>query len=114
MKRAIAFAKLDYPVLTDESGKQIVGSDGSVIHTKVSNVQDDTSGWTLMQNFYAAGSGTSAALYDSDGKAIVDLNNRQIRLTTPAWLESDIAFEVLTDSIGEIITDINNENIYVL
>ena len=89
MKRTIAFAKLGYKVLTDENGKTLVGEDGKAIYGKISSVQDNSSGWTPMQDFYA-------------------------KTTDGSWRPSDIQYEVLTDSSGEIITDSSNNAIYTL
>lgn len=89
MKRTIAFAKLGYRVLTDENGKVITGQDGKVIYGKASSVQHNTTGWTPMEDFYTK---------TLDG----------------SWQASDIRYEVLTDTSGEIITDANNSAIYTL
>ena len=89
MKRTLAFTKLDYLALTDESGKVLIGADGELLYTKVSNVQDDMTGWTLMQKFYS-------------------------KRTDGSWQDSDIAYEALMDENGEVVSDINNNIIYIL
>lgn len=89
MKRAIAFSKLQFKRLTDAEGKAIRTVDSKELYVKTSAAQSSSSGWTLMQEFSAKDSA----------------NN---------WKLSDIKYEVLTDADGAIITDINNEPIYVL
>jgi hypothetical protein len=91
MKRAIAFAKvdLDYKALAASDDTLIADESEKVFYTKVSSVQEDTTGWTLMQNFYT-------------------------RDTSGNWQLSDIAYEALVDTDGELFTDQNNEIIYVL
>jgi hypothetical protein len=89
MKRTIAFAKLGYKVLCAEDGKVLTADDGVPLYGKSSSVQANDSGWTPMQDFYTK---------DPSGN----------------WQASDITYEVLTDSNGEIITDSNNAAIYVL
>jgi hypothetical protein len=92
MKRTIAFTKLDLQELLDADGKQVLDANGNPLYIKTSSVQDDKTGWTLLQELYALDSeqpGTS-------------------------WQQNDIQYEVLTDINGEIITDLTNENIYVL
>jgi hypothetical protein len=89
MKRTLGFAKLDYLTLADATGKAITAADGEVLYGKASSVQDDTTGWTLMQEFYSKA---------ADG----------------SWQSSDIAYEALTDSNGEVVTDINSDIVYVL
>lgn len=89
MKRALAFSKLDYVQLFGSDGKALAGADGLAIYAKSARAQDTYAFWTLMQEFYSK---------DATGN----------------WLTSDIKYEVLTDSSGNIITDLNNEPIYVL
>ena len=89
MKRSVAFAKLDLLPLYAEDGTQVTDSSGTTILGKLSNVQDEASGWTLMQEFKAR---------DANGN----------------WHDSDIKYEILTNTIGEAVTDINNEIIYIL
>lgn len=89
MKRTIAFAKLGYRMLYGEDGKALTADDGKLLYGKSSSVQANDSGWTPMQDFYTK---------DPNGN----------------WQASDIAYEVLTDSNGEIITDSNNSAIYIL
>lgn len=120
MKRAVAFAKLNYKVLADEDGTPFTDADGKLIQTKVSSVQDDSVGWTLMQEFYRAGDAQSneAADYtiiDANGKTLVDATGETLAARAiSSWQLSDIRYEILTDADGELITDINNNNIYVL
>jgi hypothetical protein len=89
LKRTLTFANLDYVALKDTSGNEITDANGEPIYTKLASVQDDTTGWTLMQEFYAK-----------------DENNN--------WQKSNIAYEVLTDSNGEVVTDSSNNPVYVL
>lgn len=89
MKRAIAFAKLNYKILAAEDGTPFTDTDGKLIQTKVSGAQDDSVGWTLMQEFHTK-----------------DANKN--------WQVSDITYEVMLDTNGEIITDTNGDAIYVL
>lgn len=89
MKRTIAFAKLGYKILYGEDGKALTAEDGKLIYGKSSSVQANDSGWTPMQDFYTK---------DPSGN----------------WQASDITYEILTDSDGEIITDSTNNAIYTL
>jgi hypothetical protein len=89
LKRTVALTKLDYTAVTDSSGELVADSNGKTIYTKRSSVQDETSGWTLMQEFYKK---------DADG----------------TFRASDIAYEVLTDQTGEIVTDSSGASIYLL
>jgi hypothetical protein len=89
MKRTIALSQLGFLALADATGKLIAAVDEQVMHTKIANVQDAFTGWTLMQEFYTK---------DEAGD----------------WKLSDIAYEALTDANGEIVTDENNELVYVL
>ena len=89
MKRTLAFAKVDYVAFVDDSGVEITDDNGDIIYLKASSTQDDTNGWTLMQEFHTK-----------------DSNN--------IWKVSDASYEVLTDSNGEIITDQNNDIVYLL
>ena len=89
MKRALAFARLGYEVLTDAEGVALKDSEGKLLYVKVARAQDTEIGWSLMQEFCAR---------DSES----------------FWQNSDIQYEILTNEQGEIITDINNEPIYVL
>jgi hypothetical protein len=145
MKRALAFARLAFTPLVDEAGNPMIGADGNVLFGKVSSMQDDITGWTLMQNFYTKGDVADTVLLDANGKTILDANDRLIYADSSmamsykalvdsnnnmvldsagrriyidasaiAWPTSDIRYEVLTDHTGEIITDMSDENIYVL
>jgi hypothetical protein len=87
-KRAIAFSKLNYVTLKDTDGKELRDVDGKLLYAKVARGQDTSAGWTLMQEFVSKANNT--------------------------WKASDIRYEVLMNSNGEIITDSNNEPIYVL
>lgn len=89
MKRALAFTRLNYVVLTDADGRVIKDSAGKILYVKAARTQDTESGWTLMQEFF-----------------MKDLDK--------TWKKSDIEYEMLTDADGEIITDQDNEPIYVL
>lgn len=89
MKRSVAFTKLAYAELVDENGDLITDDDGNIIYMPVSSVQDYSTGWTLMQEHYAK---------DANGN----------------WQSSDIRYEVLTDTSGEIVTDLNGDTVYVL
>ena len=89
MKRTVAFAKLGYRVLKDQYGKVLTDDYGVALYGKSSSTQDNEAGWTPMQDFYTK---------DIDGN----------------WHSSDIRYEVLTDANGTIITDTNNDPIYVL
>jgi hypothetical protein len=91
MKRAIAFAKLEYSPVLLADGNQLKDDTGTPIYGKRSSVQDGNSGWTLLQEFY-----------------------QNPVLAKSAWAQSDLRYEVLTTRSGEIITDANNEPIYVL
>ena len=89
MKRALAFARINSKSLASITGAQIASSDGKLLLAKASNVQDETTGWTLMQEAYSR---------DSNG----------------IWKENDLMYEVLTDVNGEIVTDQNDNAVYVL
>jgi hypothetical protein len=89
MKRAVAFTKLGYVLLQDAEGKTLYDADNKALYAKISSTQDTETDWALMKKFYSK---------DSNG----------------AWHESDIQYEVLTDSNGEIITDSSNNPIYTL
>ena len=115
MKRAIAFAKLNYKVLAAEDGTPFTDENGKLLYTKVSSVQDDSIGWTLMQEFYKASNSAVKSVADADGLTLVDANGEPLYATALySWLNSDISYEILMDANGEIITDVNNNNIYVL
>ena len=89
MKRTIAFAKLGYRVLKDEAGKVLTAEDGKALYGKSSSVQDNTAGWTPMDEFYT-------------------------RTLNGDWVPSDIRYEALTNEAGEIITDSNGDIVYTL
>ena len=89
MKRALAFTKLDLAPVLDASGVQVNDSAGKAVYTKASSVQDSTTGWTLMQKFFAK---------DANGN----------------WKTNDLKYEALTDSSGEVVKDQNDDIIYVL
>lgn len=86
-KRTLAFAKVNTKSLMLD-GAAVTDAQGRAIYMPASSVQDTTTGWTLMQQTYSN--------------------------TPNGWRENDIAYEVLTDANGEIITDTNNDSIYVL
>ena len=89
MKRALGFTKLGYLLLKDAEGKALTGSDGKSLYAKTTPVQNTDDGWALVQEFYS-------------------------KTTDGSWKASDISYEILTDENGEIITDSNNDPIYVL
>ena len=89
MKRSLAFTKLDYKAITTSDGTVLTGEDGKAIYGKTSSVQDASTGWSLVQEFYSK---------DASDK----------------WHISDMSFEALTDINGEIVTDINGDTVYVL
>lgn len=89
MKRTVAFAKLDYVALADADGKIITDTEENAIYLKATSAQDSETGWAVMQEFSSK-----------------DANNN--------WNKSDISYEALTDSNGEIVTDVNNSPIYIL
>ena len=89
MRRSLAFSKLNYLALADDETRQLATIDGEPLYVKLSNAQDDSTGWTLMQEAYAK---------DKSGN----------------WQVSDIRYEVLTDANGGVITDQNDDVIYVL
>ena len=113
MKRTLAFTKLDYLALTTEDGTTVTGSDGNILYTKVSSVQDDTTGWTLLQEFYSKGP-QKVALRDVDGTALMDSNEKALYALAAAWEQSDLQYEILLDANGEIVTDLNDDQVYVL
>lgn len=113
MKRAIAFAKVNGKPLLADNGEPFVGSDGKTLYAAVSSVQDADTSWTLMQEFYSVGS-PEAVVVDAEEKALIDANGLELFAAETSWQLSDIRYEVLTDANGEIITDINNSNVYVL
>lgn len=88
MKRALAFARLGYKQLIDSKGKALVDANGRTLYTKILPAQT-TDGWALMREFYSK---------DLDGN----------------WSASDIRYEVLTDTTGELILDSNDTPIYTL
>jgi hypothetical protein len=122
MKRAIAFAKVDGKPIVANNGEPFIGSDGKTLYAAVSSVQDAETGWTLMQESYiasitdaAAEAEAEAVLVDANGLQLVDANELELcAVHTSPWQLSDIRYEVLTDANGEIITDINDKNVYVL
>jgi hypothetical protein len=89
MKRVLAFTKLDYFPLKDTEGLALLDANGEELYVKSARSQDTDAGWALMQNFYS-------------------------KNPSGAWKQSDISYEVLTNSDGEIITDVNNDPIYTL
>jgi hypothetical protein len=89
MKRTIAFTKLANKTLTASDGTPIVGTTGETLYAKAANAQDNVTGWSLMQEFYAK-----------------DANNN--------WQMNDIKYEVLTDINGEVITDSADSWVYTL
>ena len=88
-KRAIATAKLDYIALLGSEEKALTSTDGKAFMIKAAGVQDTTTGWALMQEFYSK---------DANGN----------------WKTSDIEYEVLTDASGEVVTDSTNSIVYTL
>jgi hypothetical protein len=88
-KRALAFAKLDYLALQGADDKALIGADGEPLFIKAAATQDTTTGWSLMQEFYTK---------DSNGY----------------WKTSDIQYETLVDTNGEIVTDSSNSTVYML
>ena len=113
MKRSVALAKLKNVALKDAEGKAIKAADGTQLYAKSASVQNTSSCWALMQEFYSKVS-DEVALLDASGRTIVDANGRAIYIDVNTWLKSDIEYEVLYNLDGEIITDIEQENIYVL
>jgi hypothetical protein len=89
MKRALAFAKLEYLPLKDASGKALTDATGKILYAKTARTQATTAGWTLVQEAFAK---------DSD----------------QMWHDSDVQYEVLVDADGEIISDLYNNDIYTL
>ena len=89
MKRTVAFANLGYKVLYDDNGKVVTDANGKTMYIKSSSVQDLDSGWAPMQDFYTK---------DASGN----------------WHTSDIQYEALVDANSDVVTDINNEIVYVL
>jgi hypothetical protein len=89
MKRALAFTKLDYFPLKVSDGLALLDANGEELYVKAARTQDTEAGWALMQNFYSKDS-------------------------SKTWAQSDIRYEVLTNAEGEIITDVNNDPIYLL
>jgi hypothetical protein len=89
MKRTLAFSKVAQKLLQDDSGRAITDSAGRAFYLQEAAVQDTSTGWTLMQEFYAK---------NPDG----------------IWQKSDIEYEILTDINGAIITDVNNSAVYLL
>lgn len=89
MKRALAFARIAKPALTDNTGKVVTDTTGKTIYVKVSSIQDDETDWMLMQEFY---------LKDTSGN----------------WNKSDIEYEALTDIDGDAVLDSNDSPIYIL
>lgn len=96
LKRAIAFAKIPEQdtrikkeILLDENGVALVDENGEYLYTEITDLEPVISNWKLMQDFY---------MKSPEGE----------------WQKSDIRYEVLTDGLGEIITDITGEPIYTL
>ena len=115
MKRALAFTKLGYNLLKDASGHVLKSADNKAIYVKTAVAQDTTMGWSLMQEFYAK-TPISVALKDVDNKALVEATGAELHALSGnhEWQLSDISYEILTDANGEVITDINNSDIYIL
>lgn len=89
LKRALAFARLGYPALIAEDGLALVDDSGKALFGKVSSAQDDSAGWALLQ----------------------EANTKD---STDSWQLSDIRYEALTDTAGEVVTDITGDTVYVL
>ena len=85
---AIAFTKLGYIQLFDNQGNALLDFEGKELYAQASAIQNANS-WALMQEFYSK---------TPDG----------------TWSISDIEYEALVDANGELITDSNNETIFVL
>jgi hypothetical protein len=118
MKRALAFTQLPCnPVLVD-GGTALTDDYGEVIYTKTSSVQDEGSGWALMQEFYVALSkgapDTPKAFLDANGAEFTDAAGRTLAVGANSFVRSDIMFEILMDENGEPVLDNNDEYIYVL
>jgi hypothetical protein len=80
---------LDYFPLKDTDGLALLDVNGEELYVKAARTQGTEAGWALMQDFYSKDSSKN-------------------------WKQSDIRYEVLTDTAGEIITDVNNDPIYLL
>lgn len=125
MKRALAFAKLNYVALTDTAGKALTDTWGEPLYAKAARTQKVILDETL----------DYASLVDADGMLIKDTDDHSILAETVIaqsesgwalmqefhskdsngiWRSSDISYEVLTNADGETITDKNNELIYIL
>lgn len=113
MKRALAFTKLAFIKIFDDSGKALKAADGTDIYSKVSSTQDSLSGWALMQEAYS-NHATEYVLADADGAIFTDTDGAVLYLDSAGWQQSNILHEVLTDLNGDIITDMYDENVYVL
>ena len=94
MKRAIAFAKVDTAksneaVLAGSSGRALVDVNGRTLYAVTSNTLESINNWSVMQESFSK---------DSTG----------------TWKRNNIQYEVLVDQNGEIITDMNDDPIYIL
>jgi len=78
-------------LLLDSEGRELKDSDGKTLFAKTAatTVLESTTGWCLMQESYTK---------DTNGN----------------WHVNDIRYEVLVDQDGYIITDENNDPIYIL
>lgn len=123
MKRTVAFAKINNKQITSKEGTALLGYDGKALYAAASSVQDTVTGWTLMQEFYAS-AGTPGvyndptetwSLIDANDEELIDAND--VALTAAVlnqWQLSDTIYEILTDINGEIITDAGGNSVYVL
>lgn len=115
MKRSLAFTKLSFIPLLANDGIMLASADGKTLLNKASSIQDPVTGWTLMQEFLVKKTDI-LALLDNTGAVLLDNTNLPMyaRSDNSTWLPSDIRYEALTDTDDKLITDINNENIFVL
>ena len=115
MKRSLAFANLDFLQVLSLDGSALADADGNALFSKQASVQDPATGWSLMQEFLLKDC-KELALLDSNNPELLDIN--EVPLCTKSseviWLPSNIKYEILTDSNGEVITDIYGEDIFVL
>ena len=115
MKRSLAFTKLNFIELVAADGTPITDTHGNALFGKASSMQDSHTGWALMQEFLLK-CPDLLVLADINGTELLDNSGLLMyaKGTDTTWAPSDIRYEVLTDSNGEVITDINNQSIFVL
>lgn len=142
MKRALAFAKVafnSFVTLRDAAGNTLKDTSGKVLFTLTYSdalVLEDSDGQILADDDDKTLYTSTATLADSRNQILEDANGKTLfakasrilestngwavmregytKDTNGNWRTNDIKYEVLVDEDGSIITDSNNEPIYIL